>query len=136
MNVFFNHSFWHTHALLIARILMGGFFLMAGVQKLQGIDGVAAMISAGGFPAAGLLAWVVALFEVLAGAAIILGKYFRQAAILLALFTILVSFLFHGMNTWGADSFQQAMFVKNMAIAAGLLFMAAHGAGATWKLGK
>lgn len=134
MNKILNHAIWNTHALLLARVLMGALFVISGVQKLQGIDGVAGYISSTGLPAPLALAWIVALFEIAAGAAIILGKYYKEASLLLAFFVVLTSFIFHSPTTWSPESVQQVMFMKNMAIVAGLLFMAAHGAGNTWTL--
>ena len=134
MKQIFNHPMWNTHALLFARVLMGGFFLLAGIQKFQSIDGVAGYITSVGFPAGMALAWLVAIFEVAAGAALIVGKYFKEASISLAVFVLFISFPFHGPSSWAEDPMQKMMFMKNMAIAAGLLFMAAHGAGNTWKI--
>jgi len=134
MNKILNHAIWNTHALLAARVLMGGFFLLAGIQKLQSIDSVAGYIASVGLPMPILLAWAVALLEVGAGAAIILGKYFKEAALALALFVLLTSFIFHSPSSWAEDMAQRMMFMKNMAILAGLLFMASHGAGNTWSL--
>lgn len=134
MKKILDHQIWTTHALLLARILMGALFVISGVQKLQGIDGLAGYIASAGFPAAVALAWIVAIFEVVAGAAIIAGIYFKEATLLLAVFVLFISFPFHGPALWANDPMQQGMFLKNMAIAAGLLFMAAHGAGNTWKL--
>ncbi|NCN52384.1 DoxX family protein [Candidatus Parcubacteria bacterium] len=127
---------WDTHALLVARVLMGGMFLLAGIDKLQNIDGIALMIAGAGLPAAGLLAWLSGIFEVLAGAAIIVGYHFREAAVLLALFTLVVAFLFHTPTSWTESPIQKVFFMKDMAIFAGLLFMAAHGSGNTWKVRK
>jgi putative oxidoreductase len=135
MDKIVNHQFWRTHALLIARILMGALFIVSGVTKLNGgIDGTAMYIESAGLPAAMALAWLAAILEVVAGAAIVLGYYFREAALALAVFVIVISFPFHGPATWETDALQQGIFLKNMAIAAGLLFMAAHGAGNTWSL--
>jgi uncharacterized membrane protein YphA (DoxX/SURF4 family) len=132
MNQFFNHAFWNTHALLLARIGLGGLFFIAGVNKLNGgIDGVAGMIGGAGFPAPVAIAWLVAIFEVVAGAAIILGKYVKEAAILLAVFTFIITLIFHSPMDWAANSMA---FLKNMAIMGGLLFAAAHGTGNTWKM--
>jgi len=132
MKQFSEHSFWKTHALLIARVLMGGMFLMAGVSKLQGIDATAAFIASAGIGAPVFFAWFAAIFETVLGLYIIVGRCFRRSAILLALFTVVISFIFHSPS----DPAQQLMFTKNMAIVAGLLFMAAHGAGNTWRLGS
>lgn len=107
---------------------------MAGVMKLQDIAGTTAYIESAGLPAAMALAWLSALIEVGTGAAIILGKYFKEATLTLAAFIVIVSFVMHGPNSWSPETMQQTMFMKNMAIIAGLLFMAAHGAGNTWKL--
>jgi putative oxidoreductase len=130
-----NHQFWRTHALLIARILMGALFIVSGVMKLNGgIDDTAIYIESAGLPAGTALAWLSALLEVIAGAALVLGYYFKEAALALAVYVIVLSFPFHGPATWEVDAMQQTTFLKNMAIAAGLFFMAAHGAGNTWSL--
>lgn len=136
MNQILNHQIWNTHALLLARILMGGLFLLSGIQKFMSIDGTAGYIANAGLPAALGLAWIAAIIEVACGAAIIVGRYFKEAALVLAAFTVILSFPFHGPATWAPDNMQQVMFMKNMAIVAGLLFMAAHGAGNTWSLRK
>lgn len=134
MNKILNHAIWTTHALLVARILMGALFVLAGIQKLQSIEAVSGYIASTGLPMPLVLAWATGTFEILAGLCIIVGKYFKEASLLLAVFVLLASFIFHSPNTWATDMSQQMMFMKNMAIIAGLLFMAAHGAGNTWKL--
>ena len=134
MNQIFNHSIWSTHALLVGRIMMGALFLIAGIGKFQAIDKTAGYIASVGLPAAVALAWLAAIFEVVMAVAIIVGKHFKEAAIMLAVFTFIISFIFHGPSSWAGDMMAQMMFMKNMAIVGGLLFMAAHGAGNTWRL--
>jgi len=134
MDKILNHQIWNTHALLLARILMGALFLISGIQKFQGMEGITGYIGSAGLPAAGVLAWLVAILEVAAGIALIVGYYFKEAALALFVFVVLAAFLFHGPSLWAEQAMQQTMFLKNMAIAAGLLYMAAHGAGNTWKL--
>jgi putative oxidoreductase len=134
MDKILRHPMWTTHALLLARILMGALFVLAGIQKLQGIDSVAGYIASVGLPAAVVLAWLSGIFEIMVGAAIIAGVYFKEAVLALAVFVILAAFIFHNPNTWADQAVQQTMFLKNMAIVAGLLYMAAYGAGNTWKL--
>ena len=137
MNQIFNHPIWTTHALLLARILMGGFFLIAGVQKVMGgIDATAGYITSVGLPMGLALAWLAVVIEVGAGAGLILGKYFKESAIILAIFTVVITFIFHGPQLWSPENMQQMSFMKNMAIVAGLLFMAGHGAGNTWSMKK
>jgi putative oxidoreductase len=130
------HPFWDSQALLIARILMGVFFLINGISKLQDITGTAGYIAAFDLPAPILLAWATALFETAAGIAVIIGKYFKEATLLLAAFSVVVSFPFHNPSVWADSPVDKIMFMKNMAIAAGLLYMASHGPGRTWSLGK
>ena len=135
MDKIINHQFWRTHALLIARIFMGALFVYSGFMKLNGgIEDTAMYIESAGIPAATLLAWAAAIIELVAGAMLILGYYFKEAALTLAVFVFIISFPFHGPATWEVDPMQQTAFLKNMAIVAGLLFMAAHGAGQTWSL--
>jgi putative oxidoreductase len=132
MNQILNHPFWGTHALLIGRIGMGALFLVAGINKLNGgIEGLAGMIGSAGFPFAIAIAWLVAIFEVVTGAAIILGKYFKEATLTLAVFVFIITFIFHSPLDWAANSMP---FLKNMAIMGGLLFMGAYGVGNTWRL--
>ncbi len=125
-----------SHGTLIARILIGGLFLLAGIQKFMGIDGTAGYIASIGLPAPLLLAWGAALIETLAGLGIILGMKIRQSAVALALFTLLVAFIFHGPSKWGENPMEQVMFMKDLAILGSLLYIAAFGAGTGWKLDK
>lgn len=134
MKKIFNHIFWETHALLFARILMGALFVISGIQKFQGLEGTAGYIASVGLPVSMPLAVFAGIVEVALGTAIILGYRFREATLLLAAFVFIISFPFHGPDTWADAPMQQTMFLKNMAIVAGLLFMAAHGAGKTWML--
>ena len=130
-----HHSSIETYGTLLARILVGGMFLFAGVTKVMGIDTTASMIDGAGLPLAMLLAWVVAVFEIVAGAALIVGYRFKDAALALAIFTILASFVFHGPSTW-EQAPQMLFFMKNMGIVAALLYMAAYGPGKGWVMKK
>ncbi len=134
MDKIINNPIWTTHALLVGRVLMAALFILAGVGKFQAIDQTAGYIASMGIPMAILFAWLAATLEVAAGLALIVGKYFKEAAIALAVFTFIISFIFHSPSGWSEDTMQRMMFMKNMAIVGGLLFMAAHGAGNTWKI--
>jgi uncharacterized membrane protein YphA (DoxX/SURF4 family) len=137
MNKILNHAIWNTHALLIARIVFGGYFVYSGIMKVTGgIDGTAGFIASTGLPVPLALAWLAVIIEIGCGALIVLGKYFKEAALILAAFIVIISFIFHGPNSWNPENIQQTMFLKNMCMVAGLLFMAAHGAGNTWTLDK
>jgi putative oxidoreductase len=113
--------------LLIARILLSIIFILAGAGKFGDIAGTAGYIGSVGLPAGTLLAWVAAIFEVVAGIAILIGFQTRLTSYLLAAFCIVSAVIFH--NNF-ADQMQMIMFLKNLAIAGGFLALAVAGAGA------
>ena len=116
---------------VVGRVLLALMFVLSGFGKLGNIAGTAGYIASGGLPAATALAVLVGLFEVLAGLALAIGFKARWAALGLALFTLLASLLFHQFWTApaGQQMVQQLMFMKNLAIAGGMLMVAALGAG-------
>ncbi|MCX7890472.1 MAG: DoxX family protein [Rhodobacteraceae bacterium] len=111
-----------------ARLLLALIFLVAGFGKLADVQGFTAYMTSGGVPA--LLAWPTILLEIVGGLFLIAGWQTRAAALLLAGFSILAGLLFHFQP---ADQMQMTMFLKNLAIAGGLLLLAAQGAG-RWSL--
>ncbi len=129
------HPFWRSHALLIARIVMGGVFLMAAYFKFKGMEGTAMYIASVGFPFPLALAWIAAIFETVLGLAIITGVCFSEAALLLGVYAIFLGYTFHGPAKW-ANPDEFGFFVDHFTMLAGLLFMAAHGPGNTWTLKK
>ncbi|MBL7045892.1 MAG: DoxX family protein [Parcubacteria group bacterium] len=111
---------------LLARIFIGGLFLISGIAKLTGFAGVVAFAESTGIPAASLAIILAILVEVLGGLSVLLGYKIKVGATLLAIFAIATAILFHADF---ADQAQQALFMKNFAIAGGLLYMVRFGAG-------
>ena len=111
-------------ALLVARILLGALFVMAGLGKLGGIEGFAAYMASGGVPA--VLAWPVILFEILGGLALIAGIQTRAVALALGAFCLVSGVLYHFDP---ADQMQMTSFLKNVALAGGYLALAIAGPG-------
>lgn len=109
---------------LIGRILISVIFLMAGINKITGYQGTAGYMEAMGI--SGQLLPLVIFTEIAGALAIIIGYKTRIVAFLLAGFTILSALIFH-FNF--ADQMQSIMFMKNIAIAGGFLFLVANGAG-------
>ena len=105
-------------------------FIMAGINKIGGYEGTQGYMEAMGVP--GMLLPVVILLEIGAGAALLIGWKARIFAFLLAGFTLLSAILFH--NNFG-DQMQMILFMKNLAISGGLLFVVAFGPG-LWSLDK
>lgn len=115
----------------IARLLLAAMFVLSGIDKLTHLDGTAAYIAAGGLPMPQLLAPLAGAFELLAGLAVMVGWQARWAGLLLALFTIVASLLFHRFWSVQAEQamVQQLLFMKNLAIAGGLLLLGCAGPG-------
>ena len=117
---------------LVGRILLALMFVLAGASKIAGFAGTVGYIASKGLPAPALLAVLTIVAEVGGGLAIVFGFHARWAALALAGFTLLASFIFHAFWSVPADQqmVQQLMFMKNISVAGGMLVLAAFGAGA------
>lgn len=122
MNAFFDKS--ATWLMPAGRILIALIFVIAGYGKIGGYEATQGYMSAMGVPG-GLLPLVIVL-ELGGGILLMLGLFTRYVALALAGFSILSAVLFHANIS---DQTQQIMFLKNLAIAGGFLFLVAHGAG-------
>jgi len=109
----------------LGRLLISFMFVMAGVSKIGGYEGTQGYMEAMGVP--GMLLPLVILTEVGLGLAVIVGYKTRIAALGLAGFCILAAILFHANFS---DQMQMIMFMKNIGLAGGFLFLVANGAGA------
>lgn len=116
---------------LLARILLAAIFVLSGVGKISGFDGTVGYIQSVGLPAASLLAMLTILVEVGGGIMLVIGWKARWAAAALFGFTLLAALLFHAFWASPADQamMQQTHFMKNLAIAGGMLMFVVHGAG-------
>jgi putative oxidoreductase len=117
---------------LLARVLLAAIFLLSGLAKLADPAGTAAYVASAGLPAPQLGAWGAALVETLGGLALITGYRARPAALALAGFSVVAALFFHNKL---ADQNQMIHFMKNFAIAGGLLQLAITGPG-RFALGK
>lgn len=111
--------------ILAARVLLAQIFLISGFGKLgAGYAGTQAYMEAMGIP--GMLLPLVIALEIGGGLALIAGFLTRWAALALAGFTVASAVLFHA--NFG-DQTQTIMFMKNLAMAGGLLLLYVQGAG-------
>ena len=120
-----------TAAILIARLIFAGVFLMAAAFKfwLMGLDATAAQIAAAGFPWPMLWAWVAAFFEIGLAIAFLTGLYFSEAAAVAAAYVLFLGFSFHGPDRWTRNPMEFGLFITHFNFIAGLLFAAVHGPG-------
>lgn len=121
---------------LVARVLLALMFLLGGYGKLgAGFAGTVGYIGSVGLPAASVLAALAAAVELVGAVLLIIGYQTRWAALALALFTLAANVFFHNYWAMPADKqmVNQLMFLKNLAVAGGMLALVAWGAGA-WSL--
>lgn len=112
---------------LIGRILLAVIFILSGVSKLANPAGTQGYIASVGLPLP-LLAYIVAVVVEVGGGVLLLAGYrTRLAAAAMAVFTVAAAVFFH--HAFG-DQNQFIHFMKNIAIAGGLLQVFAFGAGA------
>ena len=120
---------------LIGRILIALLFVPAGWGKIAGFAGTVGYISSKGVPLPEVCAALAIAAELGLGLLLLVGWQARWAALGLAVFTFVISVIFH--NYWAVPEAQvmaqRLNFFKNMAIAGGLLAFAAFGAGG-WSL--
>lgn len=114
---------------LIGRFLLAALFAAGTAQKLADPVPAMALLAGAGWPQ--WLIWPAAAFNAAGAAALVLGVALRPAALALAAYTAVTSF-FHLVPD---DPWQMSIFVKNWAIAGGLLCLAARGGG-RWRLGS
>ena len=116
---------------LIGRILIAYLFIPAGIGKLMGFGGTVGYITSAGLPMPEVAAVIAIVVELGLGIALLLGFKTRWTAVAMAIFTVATALFFH--KYWAAPDamkmMQQINFNKNIAIAGGLLAIAAFGAG-------
>ena len=110
---------------LTGRVLMSAIFILAGISKIGAYAGTQGYMESMGVP--GILLPAVILLELGGGLAVLVGWQTRMAAFLLAGFSVLSALIFHA-NL--GDQTQSILFMKNLAMAGGFLFLVASGAGA------
>lgn len=105
---------------LAGRCMLALIFILAGVGKIQDPAGTAGYMQSMGVPA--ILLWPTIALEVLGGLAVAVGYKTELASLALAIFSLVAAFIFH--KNFG-DQMQMIMFLKDIAIAGGLLLLAA-----------
>jgi putative oxidoreductase len=119
-------------AALIGRILIVMLYIPSGWAKLAGFAGTVAYIQSKGVPLPEVCAAIAVAAELGLGLLILVGYQARWAALGLAIFTLVITPIFHGY--WAVPEAQVMMqklnFWKNLSIAGGLLMVYAFGPGA------
>ena len=111
---------------LIGRVLLALLFIPAGFGKIGGFAGTVGYASAKGVPLPEVAIAIAIVVELGLGLLLLVGLQTRWAALGIAFFTFVITFIFHPLS----DPAQAQAFFKNMAVVGGLLTVAAWGAGA------
>jgi putative oxidoreductase len=116
---------------LASRFFLSAVFIVSGFEKVAGWSMVAGAMHEAGIPFVSITLPLTVLLEVAGGLAILVGYRARHVALLLAVFLVVVTFVFH--NFWAASGAaaqeQFVQFMKNFAILGGLLRVVVDGAG-------
>jgi putative oxidoreductase len=116
----------HNWVPILGRTLMAAIFILSGGSKLAAPAATIGYIASVGLPFPALALAVAILVEIVGGLALIAGWRVRAVASTLAAFSIVTALAFHADL---ADQNQFIHFFKNLAMAGGLLQVAAFGAG-------
>jgi putative oxidoreductase len=108
------------------RVLMGTIFLASGLGKLAAPAATLGYIESAGLPLPVVALAASVAVEVGGSLLLIAGYRTRVVALVLALFSVVTAFAFHTAFT---DQNQMIHFLKNLAMAGGMLQVVAFGAG-------
>ncbi len=111
---------------LVGRLLMAAIFLISAFGKLAAPTGTIGYIASVGLPAPTLAYAAALVAELGGGLLLVLGYRIRLVAAALAVFSVVSALFFHSAL---ADQNQMFHFLKNIAMAGGLLQFVAFGAG-------
>ena len=116
---------------LAGRILIAALFVQAGYAKITGFAGTAAWIASAALPMPAVATAVAIAVELGGGLLLIAGYRTRLVALVLAVFTLVASVMFHHYWTLPADRqmVDYLMFWKNLSIVGGLATVYAFGPG-------
>ena len=114
------------YAAVAGRVLLAAIFVLSGFSKVTDPASALGYISSVGLPLPQLALAGAIVVELIGGLALILGYRTRFVALGLAAFSVVTALVFHSAL---ADQNQFIHFFKNIAMAGGLLQIAAFGAG-------
>lgn len=116
---------------LIGRLLLAAIFILSGFNKIGGFEQTAGYMASKGLPMVQVLLALTIIIELGGGLMLAVGYHARWAAGIIFLFLIPVTLIFHPF--WAVEAAKQQidmiMFLKNIAIMGGMLYIVAYGSG-------
>jgi putative oxidoreductase len=111
---------------LIGRILLVLIFLSSGIGKIGNFEGTAQYMAKFGMPFTSFFLFGAIVLELVGSITIILGYFTRFGALLLIIFLIPTTLIFH---TNFVDPMQKIHFMKNVSMLGGCFFLLGTGPG-------
>jgi putative oxidoreductase len=115
-----------SHVYLVGRLILASAFLIAAAYKLTHLDAAVGVIAGRGYSDASFLLVIALGTELVGGLMLAAGYQVRFVAAGLMGYLVAVSLLLYGDLSQEAN---RAVIFANLGFAAGLLLLAAHGAG-------
>jgi uncharacterized membrane protein YphA (DoxX/SURF4 family) len=112
--------------MLIGRILLVLIFLKSGIGKIEDFGGTAQYMASYGMPYTNFFLIGAIFFELVGSITVILGYFTRFGALLLLIFLIPTTLIFHNIFV---DPKMMIHFMKNVSMFGGCLILLASGAG-------
>ena len=107
---------------LLGRLLISAIFLISAYNKIFSIDGTMGWMEGFGVP--GFLIYPTILLEIILPLFVIVGYKAKISSAVLAIFCLATAFIFHFDFL---DQIQTILFLKNIGLAGGFLFIVANG---------
>jgi putative oxidoreductase len=116
---------------LVGRILLSIIFIIAGYNKIGSFEETAGYMASKGLPFTEFLLVLTIIIELGGGLLILIGWQARWAAMVIILFLIPVTFIFHPFWAFTGQEMTHHFhsFFKNLAIMGGMVYIMVYGAG-------
>jgi putative oxidoreductase len=111
---------------LVGRVLLILIFLNSGIGKIGNFEGTAQYMAKFGMSNTSFFLFGAIVFELAGSVTVILGYFARLGALLILIFLIPTTLIFH---TNFADQIQMIMFLKNVSMFGGCLLLLSAGPG-------
>ncbi len=115
-----------SYLMLFGRIMVGAIFFLSGIHKITNPESTQQYMASMGMPATGFFLIGAMIVEIGAGLSLLLGFWSHIGTAVLFLFMIPTTFIFH---TDFSSQTQVIMFLKNMAMMGGLIYLYLFGPG-------
>ena len=120
--------------LITGRVLLGLYFIVPGITKITGWGAMSAYMAQHGVPLIPVLLALTVVLQIGGGACLAIGYRTALMAFLLAGLTLVISLFMHDFwNVYegGDQGHETQNFIKNLAIMAGLLYVAGSSTAGT-----